>query len=477
MNRKIISLIMCLCLIALFQIPGIAYAEINLSDISEITIDTGGDDMMPSTCLYRNEIWMVWQSSSEDITSGTDQDIVVNNYNGETWGDTEEISSQDNSGADTNPTSIVFNNELYVAWATNDVTDSTGSDWDIVMRSHDGIRWGSVIDITDVDDSGDDYHPQFCEYQGKLYVAWQTWDNNTSDGEDADIVMKVFDGTTLPDEGASWSSVAKPMIGDEGDDYSPQLQVFNDLMYLVWSTDDKVSNGTDFDILSRSFDGNQWNPAVELTSISDNDDDLHPYTDVIDGKLYVLWQTVDDTISTGKDDDIVMRIYDGESWGGILEITSPDILGHKDDGSDTFPLLASYQGGVFVIWQTNDPVTSSGNDWDMVLSFHNGDKWSQITEFTQVDDTGNDGGIYASGMDAIVFDDKLYIIWQTKDTTTSTDGDWDLVMLHCTEDSVDNGTGPNGGSDNTMLWTMLIIIGLVVAGVSIRQIKKRKPDD
>ena len=81
MNRKIISLIMCLCLIALFQIPGIGYAEINLSDISEITIDTGGDDMMPSTCAYRNEIWLVWQSSSEDITSGTDQDIVVNNFN------------------------------------------------------------------------------------------------------------------------------------------------------------------------------------------------------------------------------------------------------------------------------------------------------------------------------------------------------------------------------------------------------------
>ena len=467
MNRKIISLIMCLCLIALFQIPGIAYADLDLSDISEITIDTGGDDMMPSICTYRNELWMVWQSNSEDITSGTDQDIVVNNFNGETWGDAEEISSSDNSGADTNPTSIVFDSKLYVAWTTNDVTDSTGSDWDIVMRHHDGIGWGSVIDITDVDDSGDDYNPQFCEYQEKLYIAWQTWDNNTSDGEDADIVMKVFDGT-------SWSSVAKPMIGDEGNDYSPQLQVFNDLMYLVWSTDDKVSNGADLDILSRSFDGNQWNPAHELTSISDHDDDLHPCIDVIDGKLYVLWQTVDDTISTGKDDDIVMREYDGEAWSGILEITSPDILGHKDNESDTFPLLASYQGGIFAIWQTNDPVTSSGNDWDIVLSFHNGDKWSQITQLTQADDTGNDGGIYASGMDAMVFDDKLYVIWQTKDTTISTGGDWDLVMLHCTEDSLDNGISTNGESDNTMLWAVVIIIGLVVASASIIHLKKRK---
>ncbi len=472
-NRKIISLILCLCLIALCQIPGNAYADPSVSDTNEITIDAGGDDLMPNICVYRNELWLVWQSASEDITDGADQDIIVKNFNGETWGNMEELTSKDNIGADTTPVSIVFDSKLYVAWATNDVTDSTGSDWDIVMRHHDGIGWGSVMEITDVGDSGDDYHPQICEFQGKLYIAWQTWDNNTSDGADSDIVMKVFDGTALLDEGASWSSVAKPMIGDQGNDNAPQLQVFNDLMYLVWSTDDKVGNGADFDILSRSFDGNQWNPAVELTSASDNGGDQHPHTDVIDGKLYVIWQTADDTMATGKDDDIVMKEYDGEAWNDILEITSSDILGHKDSQSDAFPLLASYQGSIFTIWQTNDPVTSSGNDWDIVLCSHNGDKWSKITELTQTDDAGDDGGIYASGMDVVVFDDKMYIVWQTKDTTTSTGGDWDLVMSYYTESSLANGDGTGGELSNTTLWT-IVIIGLVVAGVSVIYLIRRK---
>ena len=469
MNKKIISLILCLCLIALCHIPGIASADLNVSDIDEITIDTGGDDIMPDVCTYQEKLWLVWQSTSDGITSGTDQDIVVKSFNGETWGDEEELSSKDNVGADTTPVSIVFDSNLYVAWATNDVTDSTGSDWDIVIRQYDGIGWGSVMEITDAGDSGDDYKPQLCEYKGTLYIAWQTWDNDTSDGADADIVMKAFDGT-------AWSSVAKPMIGDQGNDNSPQLQVFNDLMYLVWSTDDKVGNGADFDILSRSFDGNQWNPAVELTSASDSGDDYHPNAKVMDGKLYVIWQTADDTMATGKDDDIVMRNYDGDDWSDIIEMTSSDILGHKDSESDAFPLLMDYGDSIFTIWQTNDPVTSSGNDWDIVLCYHNGDKWSKMTELNLADDAGDDGGVYASGMDAVVFDDKMYIIWQTKDNTISTDGDWDLVLSSCSESSTDNGTGTSsdGELSNTMLWAIVIILGVIVATVAMYLVKRKQ---
>jgi len=466
MNRKITSLILCLCLIALCQISGNTYAELNASDINEITIDTGGDDMMPNICAYRDGLWLVWQSTSEDVTSGTDQDIVVKTFNGETWGDAEELSSSGNVGADTTPVSIVFNSNLYVAWATNDATDSTGSDWDIVIRHHDGTGWGSIMEITDLTDSGDDYHPQLCEYKGKLYVAWQTWDNNTSDGADADIVMKIFDG-------ASWTSVAKPMIGDEGNDHTPRLQVFNELMYLVWSTNDKVGNGDDFDIISRSFDGNQWNPAIELTSASDTGNDHLPYTAVIDGKLYAIWQTADDTISDGKDDDIVMRNYDGDVWSDILEITSSEILGHKDSESDAFPLLTSYQDNIITLWQTNDPITSSGNDWDIVLCSNNGDKWSRISEVTQADDTGDDGGTYAAGADMVVFDDKMYIIWQTKDIATSTGGDSDLVITYCTLDSIDGGTD-NGGLSSSTLMAIAIIIVAVAVTASVIILLKRK---
>lgn len=466
-NRKIASLILCLCLITLCQIPGIAHADTLVTEINEITIDSGGDDIMPNVCKYRNEIWLTWQSASEGITNGQDQDIVVKNFNGETWGDVKELSSSDNVGADTTPVSMVFNSNLYIAWATNDEIDSAGSDWDIVIRKHDGAGWGNAVEITDINDSGDDYRPQLCEFKGKLYIAWQSWDSSTSDGADADIVLKVFDNET-------WQPVAKPMIGDDGDDSSAQLQVFNDLMYLIWSTDDKAGNGADLDILSRSFDGTQWNPVVELTSTIDSGDDYHPCADVIGGKMYVLWQTVDDSISTGKDDDIVMREYDGEAWSEIQEITSSDILGHKDSESDSFPLLTSYQDSIITIWQTNDPVTSSGNDWDIVLGFHNGDKWSKITEITSTDDAGSDGGIYAAGTDAVVLDDKLYIIWQTKDTKTSTDGDWDLVITYTTLVSIDDGNGVDGDSDNYLMWAAVLVIVVLVSIISISLIK-RKP--
>ncbi|MCK4757034.1 MAG: hypothetical protein KAS67_01140 [Thermoplasmata archaeon] len=443
-------------------------AGVTYGESVEITPDDGGDDQSPLAIEYDNSLYVVYISTNPDITTGTDMDIVMKSYDGETWESSVEVSSIDNDGGDSSPSSAVFDGKLYVAWATNDGGESTGDDWDIVIRCYDGSGWGDVAEVTDAEDTGDDYSPQLCVFSGKLYLAWQSWDNSTSDGDDADIVLKYLDGNT-------WSLAPRPTVGDEGSDHSPRLKVFGNEMYLVWSTDDKVANGSDIDIVIRSFDGSQWNPAVELTPAADTDDDQHPYMCLFDDKLYVVWQTSDDATGTGKDDDIVLRWFDGTAWSDILELTSSEILGHKDTGSDAYPILAAFDGQLHALWQTNDPVTSSGSDWDIVACGYNGDKWGKMTELTPSGDSGRDGGVYSRGLETGIYGDRMHIFWQTTDTLSSTGGDLDIVTRNCEMDAEtdpENGDAIDHESDDSQI-AFLIAVCVLVSILMVFLIKKR----
>ncbi len=435
------------------------YAMISYGEIQEITSDSNGDDQLSQIIEFDDSLYMIFSSTNPDITTGTDTDIVVKSYDGNSWKSPVELSSLDNDQADASPSSVVFNGNLYVAWSTNDMNDSTGNDWDIVFCYYDGTNWGEVQEVTDAGDTGDDYSPQFCVFSGKLYLAWQSWDNSTSDGDDADIIVRSFDGNV-------WSQIPKPMVGDLGNDYSPQLIVFGNEMYLIWTTDDKVANGTDFDIVARPFDGTQWNPVMELTSTEDTGDDQHPYACLHDGSLYVGWQTADDNTGTGKDDDIVLRWYDGSTWSDILELTSSEILGHKDTGSDAFPYLTSFDGQLHLLWQSNDPITTNGSDFDIVICSYNGDKWSKVMELTPTGDAGRDGGVFMRGLETWVYHDDMYIFWQTTDSETSSGGDLDIVMIKSTPD-VDNGHEPDdvdNANDLILLFGVVCVCIVVTIG-------------
>ena len=79
------------------------------------------------------------------------------------------------------------------------------------------------------------------------------------------------------------------------------------------------------------------------------------------------------------------------------------------------------------------------------------------------------------GMDAAIYDGELYLAWQTKDITTSTDGDWDLVISSCTVESGAGGTdtGIDDGQSYTMLW-IIVIVSLIAAVVLMLRKVRRK---
>lgn len=279
----------------------------------------------------------------------------------------------------------------------------------------DDAKWGDFVEVSSPTDNGDDKDVDFIEFQDLLYMAWDSEDDTITNGTDRDIVLRTYDGLNFG------PIVELSTIGDTGQDFLPQLEVFNDKLYVVWETRDPItSDGTDMDIVYRSFDGTIWSPIEEITPVGDASSDYIPQVEVFDDRLWVVWRTDNPSLGWSTDADIVLRSFDGSAWGSYEEVTPT-----TNFGTDLGPCLSAYNGQLYVAWATNDAVTSSGGDWDIVVRSRTSTAWNPVVEITNITDSGDDGN---DPIDMATYQGKLVVAWGTDDSTTSDGGDYDVVM-------------------------------------------------
>lgn len=402
-NRTVPVLSVCIILGAILIAmspaprPALSGKTSEWSEITEVTRATpNAASECPQLCVYNNRLQAVWQSTTE-----TGRDIVLASFDGRRWSSGTSITSY-SGGDNIRPTAVVFNGELYVVWQRRGDTTGTG-DYDIVYRSYNGTAWSETAKVTVIDEGEDDTAPRTVVYGGRLYVFWY---NSTH------LQYRWFDGHTWRDG-----------VAVLGKGWGFDVLVYDDQLFVAWTTTDvTMSAGEDADIVLRCFDGTAWSALLELTP-EDNGLDYAPALGVYQDNLYVAWVTTDKNISTGpgNDDDIVIRRYDAsmgaihspDAWSRVVELTP------QDDGKwDGWPQLTAYHDGLFVAWQTWDLVrertTETGDD--IVLRRFDGSRatWSKMAELTPAYDYDQDGGLYGAGMRLMVFDDKLYVIWQHK---------------------------------------------------------------
>lgn len=297
----------------------------------------------------------------------------------------------------------------------------------IIPRVISAQPWGGIVEITP-NDSGDDFDPQLEVYDGKLYVVWYTGDTNISHGEDSDIIIRCFDGI-------SWSNTVEVSLSnDTGNDFAPQLTVYDGELYVVWQTlDNTISNGSDMDIVIRCYDSklgdindtNAWNEITELTPKNDSDSDYNPQLCSYNNKLYVVWETRNNRITTSDDCDIVLRCYDGISWSEWQEVTLPG-----DTYDDMYPDLCVYQDKLWITWQTQNDSTGD-IDEDILIRWYNPplDVWGDVVEISQTEDNTNESYTEDKYPIMTVYKSKLYVLWQRKEfLKNGVNRDGDLVM-------------------------------------------------
>jgi hypothetical protein len=165
---------------------------LNLLDRTGVKEPQNADNAIdddPEVVVYNNQLYVLWRTSNPNLGTGDDIDIVLTKTaDGLNWSKPKEVTPSDDTGFNNRPRAAIFNNQLAVIWRTV-ANDDLGA---LFLKFYDATSdsWTEVIKVSPQNEGGDDYSPDLIEFQDQLMVAWVTQDNMTTRGLDSDVVVR-----------------------------------------------------------------------------------------------------------------------------------------------------------------------------------------------------------------------------------------------------------------------------------------------
>jgi hypothetical protein len=259
---------------------------------------------------------------------------------------------------DTECRSVVFRDRLYLVWSQAPAdaysSNSTKAFRRLMYRSFDGTAW-SDIGVAAQDTSSIYGGSEITVYRDQLYAAYMS---NSSEQYDMDIFVSRFDGSSWAPPVKANPTVEGSTATRQN--LNPRVAVHADRLWCTWQSADPIGkDGNDYDIMLASFDGTSWSFPEEVNRHNDRGNDVQPDVRSHEGKLYVTWTSNDTGINDGGEDfDIMLRCYDGKNWSSIEQVSpygdNGTITGDHNPGDDNTPFLGSYAHKLYCTWITYD---------------------------------------------------------------------------------------------------------------------------
>jgi hypothetical protein len=92
---------------------------------------------------------------------------------------------------------------------------------------------------------------------------------------------------------------------------------------------------------------------VDITRRGSSAENVQPDVASAGGKAYILWSSFDDSLTHGPDSDIVMREYDGETLGDVVEVSHPRDGPEVNEG---FVTACVFRDDLYAVWRMMYPV-------------------------------------------------------------------------------------------------------------------------
>jgi hypothetical protein len=200
--------------------------------------------------------------------------------------------------------------------------------------------------------------------------------------------------------------ISNPSTKSKGES-SPVLLPFGNKLFEFWVSEDPTyTNNTNSDIIYKYYDGHTWSKAYDLSPPHDIMWDDSPNVVIYNGKLYCAWSAAESKDFFALDDIYLRSTDDGITWSSIKKITPLVRSGMND-----WPWMVVFQGKLYIVWKTTDPNISdhsNDNDFDLVLRWYDGANLGPIDEITK-----NDDGAMDWSFSVAVYNNRLYIVWET----------------------------------------------------------------
>lgn len=274
-----------------------------------------------------------------------------------------------------------------------------GSDNETAHYSDSGsgkLTWSFVDGKTYAGLGNGSTTPRLVQFGSKLYATWIE-----PVGPSLHVVrISVYNGN---DAASSWSYVdGGTGIGGPSSS-APQLAVFNEKLYAVWS------DGSPAQVRVAVYNGNDSAPAWTVVdgNAGLNEDAAKqgetPQLTVFDGKLYATWQ------ERGASNAVQVAIYNGNDASPAWSFVDNGGIAYSSTGGNAFPQMIEYGSRLYIAFQNNgiDVYVYNGNDTSP--------SWSEVSD--------PKGSIYratTTGYPKLaVFSNKLYLTWREELYTVS----------------------------------------------------------
>ena len=314
------------------------------------------------------------------------------------------------------PYTATFKDRLYVTWQREDFNE-TVKYFDTVL-SYDGTSWSDPLYISSPDmgrmiRSELNLNPRIGASEEALYVVWTSNEPNWTTGVDDDVVMRYTE------DGTNWSKVIE-VTGhyNLGLDKLARVVPFKGRTWFLWESNDLMdTDGRDMDIVMRSWDGNDFGQVIEVTPAGDSENDHHVDVATDSEHMYITWMKKNYTGGANVH-DIWAAVFDGSSW--VLPPTK--ISSDAVADNEHITVVAADGRGIF-IWETYDTGKHSDLSAVVLRTWGPGEGLGRRAVVSSLTSNGKD-----SKPAGLWWDGSLYVTWVTTDQGITFGQDSDLVF-------------------------------------------------
>lgn len=273
---------------------------------SPTLVDThSGLDILPSSLQASNgTLWVAWQSTRNNQSTGR-TDIIYKTYTNGVWSSDHNLT---NSGWNSGPSLVQLSNGTILAfWSIK-----SGSSYLVYSSLSNGRSWSSPTQIT---------HTTLNDTQASATVGqdgtvWLVWTRVNSTNPSVPAVKQLFYKTW---KNGGWSSETQ-LTFDSNQNYGPNVLVGKDGIVRVAFS--KGAAGSVYQICTKTYNGIAW--SLDKQNVTSSSTDEHPsMIQDRNGTLWLFWgrlivvsQLVQYYIIFGK------HSYDmGKTWSSEIQLT------------------------------------------------------------------------------------------------------------------------------------------------------------